>query len=60
MSHRYYVRLALVTVPNEHVHERCVHPYVIDTDDKDVIKDSSTNSLYFPVSDAELQNRYRR
>ncbi|CAF1060927.1 unnamed protein product [Rotaria sordida] len=49
-----YIRLTLVTVPNEYVHVRCVHPYPIDTEDIHVIKDPPTNSLYFPISDDEL------
>ncbi|CAF0725571.1 unnamed protein product [Rotaria sp. Silwood1] len=49
-----YIRLTLVTVPNERVPVRCVHPYPIDTEDVNVIKDPSSNSLYFPLSDDEL------
>ena len=49
-----YIRLTHVTVPNEKVTNRCVHPYPIDTEDSTVVKDPSTNSLYFPVSNEEL------
>ncbi|CAF1569300.1 unnamed protein product, partial [Adineta steineri] len=54
LQHALHIRLTLVTVPNERVPVRCVHPYPIDTEDVNVIKDPSSNSLYFPLSDDEL------
>ncbi|CAF2375946.1 unnamed protein product [Rotaria sp. Silwood2] len=50
-----YIRLTLVTVPNERAPIRCVHPYPIDTEDIHVIKDQSSNSLYFAISNDELR-----
>lgn len=49
-----------VTVPNELVNVRCVHPYSIDTEDINVIKDQATNSLFFPVSNEELTSGRKR
>lgn len=43
-----------MTVPNLQAPFTCVHPYPIGTEDINVIKDPSTNSLSFPVSDNEL------
>jgi hypothetical protein len=55
-----YIRLTHVTVPNELVNVRCVHPYSIDTEDINVIKDQATNSLFFPVSNEELTSGRKR
>jgi hypothetical protein len=52
--------LTHVTVPNELVNVRCVHPYSIDTEDINVIKDPGTNSLFFPVSKDELETGRKR
>ncbi|CAM4842287.1 unnamed protein product [Rotaria magnacalcarata] len=56
LQHALHIRLTLVTVPNERVPVRCVHPYPIDTEDTNVIKDPSSNALYFPVSYDELRS----
>jgi short-subunit dehydrogenase len=55
-----YIRLTHVTVRNEQVNVTCVHPYPIDTETNNVIKDSEVNSLYFPVSDDELKSGRKR
>ncbi|CAF3772748.1 unnamed protein product [Rotaria socialis] len=56
LHHSLHIRLTLVTVPNERAPVRCVHPYPIDTEDTNVIKDPSSNALYFPVSYDELRS----
>ncbi|UJR17477.1 hypothetical protein I4U23_004372 [Adineta vaga] len=56
MQENFYIRLTHVTVPNDQVPERCIHPYNIDVNEDNVIKDPKTNSLYFPVSAIDLEN----
>ncbi|CAF2823875.1 unnamed protein product [Rotaria sp. Silwood2] len=55
-SQRLYVRATLVTVQSKQVPGRCIHPYPIDTSESDVIKDVVRNTLYFPISEEELNN----
>ncbi|CAF3947297.1 unnamed protein product [Rotaria sp. Silwood2] len=55
-SQRLYIRVTLVTVCSEQVPVTCVHPYPIDTSELNVIKDVAKNTLYFPISEEELNN----
>ncbi|CAF0725561.1 unnamed protein product [Rotaria sp. Silwood1] len=49
-----YIRVTSVTIKSEHVPYHCIHPYEIDTEDKNVIKDPEHNSLYFPINEKEF------
>ena len=60
IGHHIYIRVTLVTIVTEEQTERCVHPYSIDTTEKDVIKDSVRNALYFPVDAADFERGVKR
>ncbi|CAF1578302.1 unnamed protein product [Adineta ricciae] len=49
-----YIRVTLVTIISEKVPIVCIHPYTIDTQEKDVLRDASNNSLYFPITHEEI------
>ncbi|CAF1360935.1 unnamed protein product [Adineta steineri] len=51
----FYIRLTLSTIPTESEPIRYIHPYPINTEDTTVIRDISTNSLYFRVSENEFR-----
>ncbi|CAF4973702.1 unnamed protein product [Rotaria sp. Silwood1] len=55
-SQHLYIRVTLVTVPTEQVSVTCVHPYPIECPELNVIKDIERNTLFFPVSEEELNN----
>ncbi|CAF4968660.1 unnamed protein product, partial [Rotaria sp. Silwood1] len=48
-----YIRVALVTVPSNRIPYHYIHPYEIDTQEDNVIKDLKNNSLYFPIQENE-------
>ncbi|CAF2994283.1 unnamed protein product [Rotaria socialis] len=48
-----YIRLTLVTVPNERKPRRCIHPYGIDTPNDGDIKDRENNSLFFRIDPSD-------
>ncbi|CAF4117448.1 unnamed protein product, partial [Rotaria magnacalcarata] len=48
-----YIRLTLVTVPNERKPRRCIHPYEIDTPNNGDIKDLENNSLFFLIDPSD-------
>ncbi|CAF4562196.1 unnamed protein product [Rotaria sp. Silwood1] len=51
-----YIRVTSVTIRSELGFDHCIHPYAIDTQDKNVIKDSKNNSLYFRIYINEFIN----
>ncbi|CAF4036526.1 unnamed protein product [Rotaria sp. Silwood1] len=51
-----YIRVTSVTIRSELGFDHCIHPYAIDTQDKNVIKDSKNNSLYFRININEFIN----
>ncbi|CAF5082327.1 unnamed protein product, partial [Rotaria sp. Silwood1] len=55
-SQHLYIRVTLVTVPTEQVSVTCVHPYPSECPELNVIKDIERNTLFFPVSEEELNN----
>jgi hypothetical protein len=55
-----YVRVTLVTLKSEHVPVHCIHPYAIDTSEKDVIHDANSNALYFRITHDEMRSGEKR
>ncbi|CAF2411645.1 unnamed protein product [Rotaria sp. Silwood2] len=56
-SQRLYIRVTLVTIQSKRVPGRCIHPYPIDTSELNVIQDAARNTIYFPISEEELNHR---
>ena len=55
-----YIRITLVTVPSEQAPVVCIHPYPIRTNEAGVITDAQRNTLFFPVSEAEITKGQKR
>lgn len=51
----FYIRVTLVTITSKLAPEHCVHPYAIDTQEPDVIRDAEQNSLFFPITKEDMQ-----
>jgi hypothetical protein len=49
-----------VTIKTKNVPYHCIHPYEIDTQENNVIKDKENNSLYFPVNENEMNTGEKR
>jgi hypothetical protein len=49
-----FIRVTPVTIRNKNAPEHCIHPYVIDTQETNVIKDPKSNSIYFRINENEL------
>ncbi|CAF3920202.1 unnamed protein product [Rotaria sordida] len=49
-----YIRVTLVTVFSDKVPVVCIHPYAIDTSENNVLRDSTNNSLYFPITKEDV------
>ncbi|CAF1463034.1 unnamed protein product, partial [Rotaria sordida] len=54
--HHPYIRVASVTVPNEHVSTTCVHPYPLGADDPAAVEDRPNNAIYFPISNDDFMS----
>lgn len=52
--------MASVTVPNENVPVRCVHPYPIHTDQSHVGEDPKNNGFYFQITHDDFKKGYKR
>ncbi|CAF4091209.1 unnamed protein product, partial [Rotaria sp. Silwood2] len=50
-----YIQVTSVTILNELVPYHCIHPYEIDTQENNVIKDPENNSLYFRINEDEFR-----
>jgi hypothetical protein len=50
----------MVTIFSDKVPVVCVHPYPIDTQEADVLRDPQKNSLYFPITREEIFSGLRR
>ena len=55
-----HIRVASVTVPIDEDATVCVHPYPIDSDQLNVLKDPANNALYFPVTDEDVRMGHKR
>ncbi len=55
-----YIRVTSVTIKTKNVPYHCIHPYEIDTQENNVIKDKENNSLYFPVNENEMNTGEKR
>ncbi|CAF4147590.1 unnamed protein product [Rotaria sordida] len=58
--HHPYIRVASVTVPNEHVSTTCVHPYPLGADDPAAVEDRPNNAIYFPISNDDFMSGRKR
>lgn len=55
-----YIRVTSVTIPTEPDFIVCIHPYPIDTEDTNVIRDPDNNALYFPVTNEDIVRGSKR
>lgn len=55
-----HIRVASVPVRVGDEAVVCVHPYPIDCDQLDVLKDPTNNALYFPVTKEDVQIGHKR
>lgn len=55
-----HIRVASVTVPFDEDMAVCVHPYPIDSDQPNVLKDPANNALYFPLTNEDVQMGHKR
>ena len=55
-----YIRVISVTIPTEPDFIVCIHPYPIDTEDTNVIRDPDNNALYFPVTNEDIVRGSKR
>ncbi|CAF3428509.1 unnamed protein product [Rotaria sp. Silwood1] len=54
-----YIRVTLVTIFSEKVPVICIHPYIIDTPENHVLRDSHHNSLYFPITKDDVLSGHK-
>ena len=55
-----YIHVTLTTVPHPKAPCRCIHPYPLTSEDPNVQKDLTSNSLYYPISMEEFQQGHKR
>lgn len=55
-----YIRVSLVTSFSDTAPAVCIHPYAIDTQENDVLRDLTNNSLYFPLSKEDIVTGEKR
>jgi hypothetical protein len=54
LTRQLYIRVTSVTVKTKHTPYHCIHPYKIDTQESNVLKDKKNNSIYFPINPNEI------
>jgi hypothetical protein len=59
-TRKLYIQVTPVTIKSKNVAQHCIHPYEIDTQENNVIKDPKNNSLYFRIEKNEFQKGEKR
>ncbi len=59
-TRKLYIQVTPVTIKSKNAPQHCVHPYEIDTQENNVIKDPKNNSLYFRIEKNEFQKGEKR